>query len=233
MKIKPYSSIIHSILISALTLAVIYLYISNNNLKKELSVSVATTMHSTELLPNDTSETNVSTIITFIGVGFALFAFLTFQSLKDLHHGKIKEVNKKHEEHEQKYIDWENRLKKLENNMLAVSSTMMSDLGDDLFKRGKISSGIYHLINSALQYSSRHCDNDEEKDHLNTMVKGKLILIDADITKSGVGRIEVDKEAYSYLFTVSQKIISNTNMECGVLLTKIINTLKVVDKKVD
>ncbi|MDF3026323.1 MAG: hypothetical protein K0S23_630 [Fluviicola sp.] len=137
---KPYTGIIHTILISILGLVVIYLFILNYQLKAQVDAEV--TINPSKVQPNISSETSTSVILTFIGIGFALFAFLTFQSLKDFYQNKISEIEKKHEEHEAQYQSQYNSLGILESSLNHTLSIIMNDLARKYLQEGDISAFI-------------------------------------------------------------------------------------------
>ncbi len=103
---KHYTSIIHSVLIVLLILSVVCLYFTNQDLAHELNSRIVTTSNPEQEASekfNNYSDNNMSILLAFIGVGFALFAFLTFQGVKDLFHSKINEMEDKQKETEAYY----------------------------------------------------------------------------------------------------------------------------------
>lgn len=123
---KHYTSIIHSVLIALLILSVVYLCFTNQNLEHELNSKIVNTSSPQQGASekfNNFSDTNMSVVLAFIGVGFALFAFLTFQGVKDLFHSKINEVKDKQKETEADYKKHVEELKDLK----AVLAYNMAD----------------------------------------------------------------------------------------------------------
>ena len=220
---KPYNSIIHSVLIVGLILVCFYLFIELKTAKELLS-RVVSTVNPNKAEPNNLNETNVSILLTFIGIGFALFASLTFQSVKDFFHSKIAEIEKKQDEKDQEHDKQIHKLESLEDNMLSISSTLMNDFAGDLFKDGHDWLGLYHAINAILLYSKRKATNEKDKVDKSDTVEGMLKTLLTRLPD----KIDVNAETHKQLQEISHKIISNTDMRASVLLTKVVARCEVI-----
>lgn len=221
---KPYNSIIHSVLIVALILFTIYLYIELQEANKLLS-RVIPAMHPKQAEPDNSYGANGSILLTFIGVGFALFAFLTFQSVKDFFHSKIAEIKKKQKKENKHYKKHVHKLEELEDNWLSISSVVMGTLSDNAFKDGQDWLAVYYKLTSIRFFSKRKSIAGQDETIEDSAVENMLITL----LSQTPNEIKIDQKTFDEINKMVYKIASTTNIKSSALLNEILGRFKIVE----
>lgn len=153
---KPYSSIIHTVLIIIIFLCLAFFFFKISSLEELLLSKGFTSENLDKVSLQNLNDSNLSIIFTFIGVIFALFSFLTFQGIKDFYESKISEVKKEYEENKKSQKEQEQRFNNL---MIEFYTSEAFSNTDDFHKQldfGNYEWYIYHLFGTISYYALAH-----------------------------------------------------------------------------
>lgn len=199
---RPYLPIVHSVLIIGLILSVVFLFRTNERLERKLKShhhSSSVKIHNS--VSNSSQENSDALILTFLGVGFGLFSFITFQGVYSISESKISEIRKEYKRAEENYKAYEHRMNLLENGL----TYQLAELLDDRASKLREGNSSTEYIATALVVCEKYSIVLSNSQHENQMF--------IDSVKRRISVILKEIHFVSHLSTINKNYPMDTNLE--------------------